>query len=118
MAARELLLLDESDPLVQARNEASVIVFEGLSQYVTDVEPVFEGETAKYYGWAAGHHCGHPKAFKDESFCTLCGLCYHGRVMRENPGAWNEVQWCEFCGEERTRVWREGVDGRTVYRGF
>ena len=114
-----LLLLEEDSPLVQARNEASIIVFEGLAQYVTDgLEPVLEGETKKYYDHASGGRCGHPKAYENESGCSLCGFCWHRRIVRENPGSHNEVQWCDFCGEERTRVWRSSYDGYDTYHGW
>jgi ribosomal protein L37E len=114
-----MLLLEEDSSLVQARNEASIIVFEGLAQYVTDgLEPVLEGETKKYYEHVMGRRCGHPRAYAGESGCTLCGFCWHRRIVRENAGQHNEIQYCDFCGEEKSRVWRESDDGYSSYHGF
>lgn len=118
----DLLLLEEADPLVTARNEAEVIVFEGLADIAAwaGAQPVFEGETARYYGWASGGRCGHPHTFenKEKGFCTLCGWCWHRRIVREDPGTSHEVQFCDNCGEEKTRVWRGGYDEAPTYHGF
>lgn len=120
----DLLVVEEYDPLVEARNEASVIVFEGLARYAAwaGVEPALEGETAKFYRWATGGRCGHPYAFesKEHGFCTLCGWCWHRRIVRENPGARNEIQFCDWCGEEKTDIWRGGEDTYEApsYHGF
>jgi hypothetical protein len=107
--------------LMQARNEARYIarvkMMPSLRWLNMSTTPI-EGTRATIVEWqeylrATGERCPHPSSLawvtrNSPGGCLVCGMCYHRVINRENAGTYDEVQWCDDCGEER--------DVR--YRGF